>query len=42
MEKLKMVLEISGIILQVAQIVVLTALTVKLCQYIKRKEGEKE
>lgn len=42
METLKMALEISGIILQAAQIVVLTALTVKLCQYIKRKEGEKE
>ena len=37
MEKLKMALEISGIILQAAQ---LTALTVKLYQYIKQKEGE--
>ena len=35
MEKLKMALEISGIILQAAQVIVLTALTVKLYQYIK-------
>ena len=40
MEKLKMALEISGIILQAAQVIVLTALTVKLYQYIKQKEGE--
>lgn len=37
MEKLKMALEISGIILQAAQVIVLT---VKLYQYIKQKEGE--
>lgn len=40
MEKLKMALEISGIILQAAQVIVLTALTVKLYQYIKQKEGK--
>ena len=37
MEKLKMALEISGIILQAAQVIVLTG---KLYQYIKQKEGE--
>ena len=37
MEKLKMALEISGIILQAAQVIVLTALTVKLYFYFSSR-----
>lgn len=42
MEQLQMALEILKIVIQAAQVVVLTALTVKIYQYIKQKEGEKE